>query len=388
MDKLNADNKFQPKNVLIVHKHKDYGGAETHVLKQYKELLKIGHNVIALIPNNTILVSIFTKENLPFYTTHTFGLFPVVRFFNKLALAGIIYWICKKHNINIINCHADCELKAAKLAAKFLNAKVILTRHVQESAPISSLRIKNVDGIIAVNPEIQKSLLLLNQKQNLGIKHVEFIAPFFNDENFTNFKTNETRQEFFKNNFNINLTYDPILCMAASMHDDRKNQPLIIKAIHDLVYNKQKPVQLMLAGSGEMIETYKELSRSLNLEKYVHFLGFVKKAPDIFYHSDINILTSTDEAFGLSLVEAALLKKPLIGTAGTGMETIIKHNQTGLLFENNNIDDLVQKIETLVDDKDLQRTLGQNAFDYVNENFLTEAGIRKFNDLMDKVLSN
>ena len=68
---------------------------------------------------------------------------------------------------------------------------------------------------------------------------------------------------------------------------------------------------------------------------------------------------------------------PLIGTAGTGMENVIKHGKTGLLFKKGDVQDLADKIEKLLKDTKLQKKLTDNAFDFVCENFLPEIGLKK-----------
>jgi len=359
-----------------------FGGGETHTLNLYKNLLKKKASIHLLVPLNSALGNELTKQNLSYNTTTAFKFFKKFKFLYKLILAKDVYKICKRQKINTVICNTESELNAVKLVAKFLPIKIVLTRHLPN--PVKKTRVKGIDGIIAVSPSIEKDLQVLNKQCALGIKKIDFIAPFFNDDSMLNFKPTESREVFFKANFGITINKSPILCMAANMYaDNRKNQLFLIKAIQKLVYEKNTPIQLMLAGSGPLLEQCEKLVKQLNLEQYVHCLGFTKKISDLLYHSDIKILTSTEEAFGLSLVEAALLKKPLIGTAGTGMETIIKDNKTGLLFENNNLDDLINKIKILVNDQALQQELGQSAFNFVSANFLTQTKLQKFDDFLN-----
>lgn len=365
---------------------KFFGGGETHSLKLYQTLLQNNNNANILVPCSSELAKILKQQKLNFHTTMALNYFPKFKLFYKIILAKDIYKICKSQNIKVIICNAEHELSATKLVAKILPIKIVFTRHLPNQ--VKNSRIKGIDGIIAVNPAIQTMLQSQNKKNCLGIKHIEFIAPFFNDESMLCFKTSETKEDFFKNNFGITINNSPILCMAANMYpDNRKNQIFLITAIHKIVHERNKQVQLMLAGSGELLEKCKQLIAELNLQEHVHLLGFTKNIPDLLYHSDINILPSKEEGLGIVLLEAALLKKPLIGTAGTGMETVIKHNETGLLFDLNNIDDLVEKIEALIDDKQLQKNLGQNAFDFVSNNFLTNAKLQKLNVFLDVIIS-
>jgi len=376
----------QPKNILLIHYHEAFGGAETHILKLYKELLNLGHKVFLLVPTNSIIEKILKKDGLSCLTSKAFYLFHRSKFMHKILLAKDIYKACKGNNIQIINCNADCELKAAKLVSKFLTIKITFTRHVPESDPISKSRIKNVDGVIAVSSSIKTQFQNLNKQYRLGIKNIEFIAPFFNDENIINFKPRESKEVFFKNNFNITINQNPILCMAASMHDDRKNHTFLINAIHKLVYEKSTPVQLMLAGSGPMLESYKHLVKDLRLESYIYFLGFTNKAVELLFHSDINLLPSKKEGLSIALMEAALMKKPTIGSAGvTGIIDVVIHNKTGLLIDLTNVDDFANKIEYLCSNKALQLEFGNNAFELVKDNYSTKIKLQKFEGFLNGI---
>lgn len=375
--------------VLLVHMVNFFGGGETHSLKKYKTLVQNGYHAEILVPKNSDIAKVLEQESQPHNTTIALKFFKTIKPLFKLILAWRIFRICKKQQIQIVNCNAEHELGAAKLAAKFANFKIVLTRHLPN--PVKVSRIKGIDGIVGVNPGITEKLQAQSTAQNLGVKQFEFIAPFFDDEKLLKFAApTESREDFFKNEFKINLNDWPLICMVANMYEesDRKNHTFLLKAIHKLVYEKNRTVQVVLAGYGPFKQKCMELTQNLGLQKYVHFLGFTNKTHQIYFYTDINVLTSYEEAFGLTLVEAALLKKPSIGTRDTGMECTIKHKLTGLLFDNNNMADFLSQLEQLIDNKDLRKTLGQNAFNFATENFLTEAKFKKLNEFYGKILCN
>ena len=165
-----------------------------------------------------------------------------------------------------------------------------------------------------------------------------------------------------------------------------KNHQLMFKALHKLVYEKKKPINLLLCGQGYREKYLRTLAKNLKIEKYIYFLGFTYKRIEIMYHSDIKALTTKDEAFGIVLMEAALLKKPLIGTKGTGMENVIKHENTGLLFEKENVCDLVNQIEKMIDNPELQKKYGMNAYKHVKESLLSNSLMKKINIFYQQIL--
>ena len=258
-----------------------------------------------------------------------------------------------------------------------------------KSKYLSNISTSNyLNGIIYASPQIAESHI---KNANLNnIKKFEFIPPVFNEEKFINFKAIQTKKEFFKKEFNISIKNPPLICMIAHMYKDlsHKNHTIVINAIQKLI-QKNKLVQVVFAGAGARENELKLMVKKLNLQEYVHFLGSTNKTPEIIHHSDINLLASNNEAFGIVLLEGALLKKPLICATRTGAANVIIHNdKTGLLFENNNLDSLVEKIETLLNNKQLQKTLGENAYQHVLNNFSTNAIMRKMENFYDQVLKN
>jgi len=65
----------------------------------------------------------------------------------------------------------------------------------------------------------------------------------------------------------------------------------------------------------------------------------------------------------------------------------IKHNKTGLLFENDNLNSLTKQIETLLKSKELRNQLGQNAYDFINEYASTEKNMNLLEKFYNKITS-
>lgn len=370
------------KNILIINTEQTMGGGETYYLNLCKNLLKEGYNVKLLIAKDSELEKSLKELKISYYTYKKYTIFKTAI---QPGFYSAIYKICEDDKIDILHCNLHRETIAAKKVAQSLPVKVVLTRHSPQK--IKSKYIENLDGFIGVNPEIVENA----KYQNLNIKHFEFIPPIFNEEKLINFNSTETKKDFFKNNFGIEIKDLPILCMVANMPKDinHKNHPLLLQAINKLIYEKNKPVELMLVGDGDLKPYLKNLIKDLKIEKYVHLLGFTDKAIEIMFHSDIKVLSSKNEAFGIVLLEAALLKKPIICANKIGAaDILIQNNRTGLLFENDNVNSLTEKIEILLDNKELQKTLGENAYQHVLNNFSANAIIQKIEFFYDKVMAN
>jgi glycosyltransferase involved in cell wall biosynthesis len=126
---------------------------------------------------------------------------------------------------------------------------------------------------------------------------------------------------------------------------------------------------LNIIGYGPLYKQLLELRNSLGLYNEVKFLGKVVNIEEELAKADLFVLPSLSEALGLVLVEAAACKIPIIGTNVGGIKEIIKDNQTGLLAEPANEEDLAEKIHNLLMDKQKQDKLVENCYQFVKEKF-------------------
>jgi len=366
------------KNILLVNSAGLFGGAEMYAICLYKNLLKDGYNPYFLIAKNSALEKNLKEEKISYYAYNKFSIF------KKTIQPGLyqaIYKICKENNISIIHCNIHREALAAKKVTKSLPVKVVFTCHIPQT--LNPKYLKNLDGFIGVNPDIAK----IGQNESLNIKESVFIPPIFDEKKFLNFKPSANKDDFFKKQFNLDFKGLPILCMVSNMpkNINHKNHPLLLKAIAKLIHEKQKLVHVVLVGDGSLRNYLEKISKELKIEDFIHFLGFTNKVSEILYHSDIKILTSKEEGLPIVIFEAALLKKPIIVGTNTPMTTVILHEKTGLLFEYNNIDDIVKQIEKLLDNPKLCKTLGENAYHHVKTNFSTENSIKKIEAFYQKI---
>ncbi len=373
---VSSGSSFNNKKVLLLYTGQGtLGGTRSYKLSLYKNLTEIGFNVGFFIVNNPDVRADLDGLGLSYYACDIEKNTKNENFWETVYKE--LRKICKEQNIGLINCNKISEVKVANLLAKEFDLKIVLTMHI-ESSYVSSF-LKSVDGVLAVSPHIAERVEMQNKTKKLGIKNIEWTAPFFNSEKFFNFKSVRDKRSFFKQEFDIDITDAPIITMVANFLDDSKykDHPAFLYAVAELVHKRNINIQVMLAGQGPYLEKIKGLAKQLNISKNVHFLGRTDLIPELFYHSNMKVLASKSEAFGIVLLEAALMHCPLVGTAGTGMENVIQHGKTGLLFKKGDVQDLADKIEKLLKDAELQKQLSDNAFNFVCENFLPEVGLKK-----------
>lgn len=115
---------------------------------------------------------------------------------------------------------------------------------------------------------------------------------------------------------------------------------------------------LMIVGEGDLLLTYKKLAQNLGIRDKIIFAGGVLTQDLSKYYNlaDIFVLPSVDqsESFGIVLLEAMACAKPVIASNLAGVRTIVDDKKTGLLVKPNDINDLLEKLNYLLKNKEDQ----------------------------------
>lgn len=132
-----------------------------------------------------------------------------------------------------------------------------------------------------------------------------------------------------------------------------KSQATIIRTLPLLPAH----ISLDLAGLGEDMDALKELAKELKVEKRVNFIGFCEDMPGFFKGIDIHVFASRGEGFGLSAAESMAMGVPTIATDVQGLREVVGGG--GVLFAENDEQDLANKIQRLYDDESYFREVSE-----------------------------
>ncbi|MEI6714657.1 MAG: glycosyltransferase family 4 protein [Verrucomicrobiota bacterium] len=117
-----------------------------------------------------------------------------------------------------------------------------------------------------------------------------------------------------------------------------------------------------LVGEGDLRPALERLCKALGLTSDVHFVGHQANPGDWVAASEVLVLASPEEPFGLVLLEAMSLGKPVVAARGGGPSEIVADGQSGLLFERDDPRDLALKLRALMDRESLREMMGKAGF--------------------------
>lgn len=194
----------------------------------------------------------------------------------------------------------------------------------------------------------------------------------------TEFGGNEKSIRVVNLGVDTNIFYPDIINREKSFSNINNNDYVILTIAH-LVYHKgidigikavnilksKYNIKYIVIGYGDYEFELKKMTKKMNLEKNIIFLGKIINSDLNKYINlcDIFLLPSRYEGFGISLIEASACRKPLIGCNTGGIPDAIIENKTGLLFKKESAEDLANKISYLIENEQIKKEFANNAYE-------------------------
>ncbi len=165
-----------------------------------------------------------------------------------------------------------------------------------------------------------------------------------------------------------------------------KRVPWLVRAFHQAL--RGRPARLTLIGDGPDEAECRRQVAELHLEEQVHFLGMRDVLPQLIASADVFALTSSEESFGLSALEAMACGTPVVATRVGGIPEVITHGETGLLAEADDLPGYAERLAELLFDPAAIRRFGQAARKHAVERFAREQVVSQYEDLYRSVLAS
>jgi N-acetyl-alpha-D-glucosaminyl L-malate synthase BshA len=267
------------------------------------------------------------------------------------------------HNLNLLHVHyAIPHASAAYLAKKIVQKHgreipVITTLHGTDItlvgrdktyAPVVTFSIDESDAITAVSDNLKKE----TYKSFTLNKEIEVIHNFVDVTRFSKKPIDAFRRVIAPNG-------EKIMVHASNFRG--------VKRVHDVVrvfaeVRKKLPAKLLMVGDGPERPAMENLVRELKVSDDVRFLGKQEQIEEILVVSDLFILPSEYESFGLAALEAMAAGMPVISTNAGGLPEININGETGYLADVGDVETMSRYAIELLQDEQKLNTLKQNAY--------------------------
>jgi len=332
-----------------------YGGSGVVATELGKALAKEGHQVHFITYSQPTRLDFF-NENL-YYHEVSIKEYPLFQYPPyELALASKLVDVVEHEKLDILHVHyAIPHASAAHLARQILAKKgitipFVTTLHGTDITlvgkdstyePVVTFSINESDAVTAVSEDLRKETL-----EHFKItQDIEVIPNFIDLERFKKQK---------KDHFKL------AICPQGEKLIVHTSNFRKVKRVNDviLVFNnirKAMPVKLLMVGDGPERNKAEELCRQLGTCDDVRFLGKLEAVEEVLSVSDLFMMTSEKESFGLAALEAMACEVPVISTNAGGLPELNKNGESGFLCQIGDIEDMSEKAIYLLQDENLPR---------------------------------
>jgi len=174
-----------------------------------------------------------------------------------------------------------------------------------------------------------------------------------------------------------------VLWVARFGHHPYKDPFTFIKAI-PLVLRQCPKTRFVMIGKGFLKPYLINLAKKLSVYRHVKIIDYVKHLNLFYAASDVFVLTTFNDNFGLVVAEAMACGKPVIVSNRGAPQEFVR--DAGLIFEYGSHHDLADKIIMLLENEDLRKKLGVKAHKLIAENFTWEKAAKKYANIYQKIL--
>jgi glycosyltransferase involved in cell wall biosynthesis len=276
--------------------------------------------------------------------------------------------------------HVPIEVEVATLRGTNFRELLFWEKFIMLSTPIAKFIerhiVKRADGLIAVSKSSKRGVM---RCYGISEDKVEVIYEGVDVNIF-----GEARGEKVRERLGL---VDEFVILYVGRQCRRKNLEVLIHAFSILKKAYEKIELVMVGRESRYTDRLRALARTLNVEKSVIFTGYVpnKELPSYYAACDVFVLTSHQEAFGLTAVEAMAAGKPVVVPNVGGLPEVVRHGRTGYLYDS--FRELVERLSVFVSDKKLARRMGFSARRRVLEKFTVERMARDTFKFYEKILS-
>lgn len=344
-----------------------FGGSGVLATELGKALADKGHSVHFITYQQPVRLNFFSA-NIFYHEVRvpTYPLFDYPPY--EVALSSTMVDVIMHHNLDLLHVHYAIPHASAAYMAKQIVAKegkkipVITTLHGTDItlvgkdktyAPVVTFSINESDAITAVSHNLKEE----TYKSFAITKDIDVIHNFVDVSRFSKKPIDAFKKVIAPNG-------EKILVHASNFRKVKRVED-VIKVFAKV--RKKISSKLLMVGDGPERPAMEELAKDLGVEEDVRFLGRQEQMEEILVVSDLFILPSEYESFGLSALEAMAASAPVISTNVGGLPEVNIHGITGYLTELGDVESMSKYAIEILGNEDTLATFKKNAFEQANK---------------------
>lgn len=334
---------------------KGFGGAERLFVDLVDMLASTGNDVLAICHKGSESENILkVKSNIRLET---------IRVFNTrdpFAWRAIALRV-QKHNSEIVQSHLSRGTFLAGKACKKLEKPLVVTLH-------NYIDLKYYQNVTKFIPATKDQVDYLCQK-GISEKKIELIPHFSHID--------PVSEPLFSKE-------DKLVFGCYGRMVNKKGFHVLLPAFKKLLAKGVK-AELVIGGDGSELVKLKSLSENLGLSGHVKFVGWIKDVESFLRTIDVFVLPSLDEPFGIAVLEAMAMGKPIVSTKSQGPKEILNNNNA-YLAEINDVNSLFKSMILVAGRKEEREAKAVQALNNYKNFYAKEVVVPRFLNLYEKIV--
>lgn len=343
-----------------------FGGSGVVATELGMALADIGHEVHFITYNQPVRLDFFSHR-LHFHEVvlEEYPLFQYQPY--ELALSSKMVEVVEKHQLEVLHVHyAIPHAYAAYMAKKMLfdkgiHIKVVTTLHGTDITLVGShptyktaveFSINKSDEVTAVSNSLKEDTLRLFNIE----KDIKVVYNFIDGEKYAKANEDECKR------IALAKPTEKILTHVSNFRPVKRTDDVI--RIFNKV-QKEIPSKLLMVGDGPERLKAENLARELNIENKVLFLGNSNEVAKILCYTDVFLLPSETESFGLAALEAMAASTAVISTNCGGLSEVNIQGKTGYLSNLGDVDDMAKNAIKILKDDEILAQFKDNAKEHI-----------------------
>lgn len=283
----------------------------------------------------------------------------------ELALSSKMVEVVEMYDLEILHVHYAIPhayaayMAKQMLAEKGISIKVVTTLHGTDITLVGShpnyktaveFSINNSDVVTTVSESLKEDTYrLFNIKKDIKVVH-----------NFIDFKKYPEITGPECQRSTLASGEEKIITHISNLRPVKRAQDVI-----DIFYRIQQemPAKLLLVGEGPDREMLENKVKMLGMLDKVLFMGNSNEVNKLLCYSDLFLLPSQTESFGLAALEAMAARTPVISTNSGGLAEVNEHGVTGFLSNVGDVQDMAKNAINILEDEERLQQFKDNAFE-------------------------
>ena len=266
---------------------------------------------------------------------------------------------CDKYDL--VHCHTPMGGVIGRVAAKQAKIPYIIYTahgfHFFKGAslinwlffyPVERILARLTDVLITINKEDYHRALKFHMRELGSVKLVHGVGIKITDTEIIN--QQELRRSF-------NLKDDDVVFTSVGELTKRKNHEVTIRAMAQIV-SKHKNIKYLICGTGRLDQYLEKLIRKLKLEENVKLVGYRTDVKEILSITDCFLFPSLQEGLPVAMLEAMNMELPIICSKIRGNIDLVENFKGGYYCKKKSSKDYSEKINLILEDKNLGRQMG------------------------------